>query len=82
MAGRIDLLEPLELERHLQQQPVGVARVEARELLDAPQPLAQRVGVDVERLRRRADVAALAQELLERMQELRIPAPIVLGQHP
>src|SRR3954452_23681689 len=77
LAGRIDLLEPWKLEAHLQHEPVGLAGVEPGELLDAPQALAQRVGMNVERLRRGADVAALAQELLERLQELRVAPPVV-----
>ena len=50
----------------LDHEPVVLAQVEARELADPAQALAQRVRVDVERLGGRADGAAAAQELLQR----------------
>ena len=58
-----------QLHGDLDHEPVVLAEVEAGELADAAQPLAQRVRVDVERLGGGADVAAAAQELLERLEE-------------
>ena len=54
------LLEAHHLHGELHHQPVVAAQVEARELHDPPQSLAERVLVDVQRLGRRADVAAVA----------------------
>ena len=73
-------LELDELDGDLDHQPVVLAQVDARQLHDAPQPLAQRVRVDVQRLGRRGDVAAAAQELLERGQERGRAQAIVLGE--
>ena len=51
-------------------EPVVAAKVEAREFADAPEPLPQRVGMDVQRLRGRADRPVPAKELLERLEKL------------
>ena len=72
-------LELHELHGDLDHQPVVAAQVEAGELADPAQPLAQRVRVDVERLGGRADVAAPAQELLERLQERGRALAVVVG---
>ena len=63
-------------------EPVVAPEVEPRELADPPQPLAQRVRMDVQRLRRRADRAVPAEELLERREELRAALRVVLGELP
>src|SRR4051812_31652559 len=72
------LVQPHHLHGDLDEEPVLLAQVEAGELLDAPQALAQRVRVDEERLRGRADIAAPAQELLERAEERGLALPVVL----
>src|SRR5688572_25850552 len=51
------LLEAHHLHGDLDHEPVVLAEVEAGELADAAKPLPQRVRMDVERLRGRADVA-------------------------
>src|SRR6185503_2246209 len=61
------------------QEPVLLAEVEAGDLLDAPKPLSQGVRVDVQRLRRRADVAPSPEELLEGAQERGLALAVVLG---
>ena len=78
--GRRAPLQLHDLDRDLDHQPVVLAQVEAGELHDPAQPLAQRVRVDVERLRGRADVAAAAQELLERLQERGRALAVVVGE--
>ena len=67
------------LDRDLDHQPVVLAQVEPRELHDPPQALAERVRVDVERLGGGADVAATAQELLERSEERGRALAVVVG---
>ncbi len=74
-------LEPDELDRDLDHQPVVAAQVEPGELHDPSQPLPQRVRVNVQSLRRSTDVAAPAQELLERAEE-RGPALCVVRGEP
>src|SRR3954451_2499371 len=73
------LLQAHHLHGDLDEEPVLLAEVEPGELLDAAQALAQRVGMNVERLRGRADVSAPAQELLERAQERGLPLAVVFG---
>ena len=58
----------------------SLPEVEVGELADPPKPLAKRVRVHEQRLGRRADVAAPAEELLERRQELRLPLLVVGGE--
>jgi hypothetical protein len=72
-------VEPNHLHGDLDEEPVLLAEIETGQLLNAPQSLSQRVRVDVERLRRRADVSAPAEELLERAQERSLALAVVFG---
>src|SRR3990170_1075221 len=74
------LLELHHLHGDLDHEPVLLAQVEAGELHDSSQALAERVRVHVEGLRGGADVAAAAQELLERPQERGLALAVVLGE--
>src|SRR5262249_46015347 len=73
-------LELDHLHGDLDPEPVVAPEIEARELADAPQPLAKRVRMDVQRLRGRADRAVPSEELLERRDELRAALRVVLGE--
>src|SRR6476619_1577938 len=76
------VLELDHLHGDLDREPVVAAQVESRELANAPEPLPQRVGMDVQRLRGGADRAVTAKKLLERRQELRATLRVVLGELP
>ena len=66
-----------DLERQLERKQVLAAQVEPGDPLDALEPLAHGVGVDVEGARALGDAAARAQEALERLDQLRVAAPVV-----
>src|SRR5688572_3304036 len=69
-----------DLDGDAQRQPVLFFEVETRQLLDAGQPLAQRVRVGVDGPGRPHDVPAALQVHLERLEELGTPALVVLHQ--
>src|SRR6266511_2057686 len=73
------LFELDHLHGDLDQEPIVLAQVDTRELLNPPKPLAERVRMDVEGLGCRADVPAAAEELLERAQEGGLALPVVFG---
>src|SRR5438270_656869 len=72
--------EPDELDRDLDHQPVVAAEVDAREIPDPAEPLAQRVRVDEERVGGGADVPATAEELLERGEQRRTAVAVVVDE--
>ncbi len=76
------MLELDHLHGDLDREPVVAAEIEPRELRDPAQPLAQRVGMDVQRLRGSADRPVPAKELLERREKLCAALCVVLGELP
>src|SRR4051794_7610094 len=74
--------EANELDGDLDHEPVVLAEVDAREILNPAQPLSERVRVHVERLRRGADVASAGKKLLQRSEERRAALAIVGCEHP
>src|SRR3954447_22701464 len=69
-----------ELHGDLDHQPVVATEVDAREVADPAQPLAEGVRMDEEGLRGAADVAAAAEELLERGEQRAGALPVVVGE--
>src|SRR3954447_5744212 len=63
-------MEPMQFQLDLNHQPVLARDVQARQVMDSAQPLAEGVGVHVQRGGGGRDVAAAAQVLLERRQQL------------
>ena len=69
-----------ELQRQLQRQQVLATQVEARDALDALQPLPHGVGVHVERPSARRHAAAVGEEPLQRLDEPGAAPAVVLDQ--
>ena len=68
------------LERELEREQVLLAQVQSRDALDPVEALAHRIRVDVEVAGAGRNAAARSQEALERLDQLRVAAAVVLDQ--
>ena len=75
-----DVVETGQLERQLEREQVLLAQVQSGHALDPLEPLTHRVRVDVERPRARGHAAAIGEEALERLDQARAAAAVVLEQ--